>query len=164
MVSLVNDENHLLIRQSWSPLGYEDLGNPHLASSVGLVGRAERTLLERLRTSIDQILLSFARRERRRLSPVSVGARPDIVDAQIADRSPSLFNEWTGVDSLPEEALENPPPPVDLSSLLPPIELTRFQGVQPIAEQPRVEDKKRPRKRKPRPVKRVSRYKRDPVI
>lgn len=163
-VSLVDDENRPLTSENWSPLGYEDLGNPNLAVVEGtLVNGAERNLLERLRTSIDRTLLSFARRERRRWAPINAESRPRVVEAVIDDYTGDYLQpvedpefEHIGDISRSSRTVPNPL-----------IELTESQRMAIIADQPMVEDQRvsEPKKTKRvRPIRRVSRYKRDPVI
>lgn len=168
IVSLVDDENRPMARESWSPLGYEDLGNPNLSVVEGtLVNEAERSLLERLRTSIDRTLLSFARRERRRLSRMDPTQNDPIIDQ-------------TNEQSFPVEYMgEVLPPDPEIRHIednvlgrIPSMTLDEAHnalGMSLIADQPMVEEQREQRilerkEKRVRPVKRVSRYKRKPVI
>jgi hypothetical protein len=163
-VSLVDDENHLLSLENWSPLSYEDLGNPNLAVIEGtLVNGAERNLLERLRTSIDRTLLSFARRERRRFRAQEAPLNPDI--QPIFEDNDAIFQqEYMGEFLQPEPETLGVISQRLASSVR---ELTESQRMAIIADQPMVEDQRVPEPKKTkrvRPIRRVSRYKRDPVI
>lgn len=148
-LTIVDDENRPLARESWSPLAYEDLGNPNLAVVEStLVNAAERELLERLHTSIDRSLLVFSRRERRRFRPQAAQPEPD---------NPDIFEDDM---VFPIEYMGEFLP--DLRDL----ELTEPQRMAIIRDQLMVEDQRvpEPQKISACPIKRVSRYKRDPVI
>jgi hypothetical protein len=145
-ISLVDDENRQFARESWSLLSYEDLGNPNLAIVEGtLINGAERNLLERLRTSIDRSLLTFARRERRRFRSSADQPNPD---------NPDIFEDNPAFYQTEPELLGN--------SVR---ELTESQRMALIANQQIVENQMTMGPKKSvRPIRRVSRYKRDPVI
>jgi hypothetical protein len=161
-VTLVDDENRPLAGESWSPLGYGDLGNPYLAAvEATLVNGAERNLLERLRTSIDRSLLIFARRERRRWNSVPVNRVEDTTDAIFDDigsiEQGQIPQDLTFERECMGQFMQPDPTP---------FELTESQRRELIAAQPMVEDQ-RGRitiQKKPRPVRRLSRYKREPII
>lgn len=146
-ISLMSDESYPMTSRSWSPLGYEDLGNPNLGVIENTrINEAERDLLERLRTSIDRTLLSFARRERRRWAHPNVESRPNMVEAVIYDPVGEL------------SPIIEQTPAQSMSAIL---EMGGFLD-QPVVEDQRVPEPKKTKRA--RPIKRVSRYKRDPVI
>lgn len=139
-LTIVGDEGETILREGWSPLSYEDLGNPNLND----LGHVRRNLLDRLRTSIDRTLLSFARRERR------------IWDTRTNNYATTIGRVDGIIDDYTSEYTELPNPI---------IELTEAQRLALVAEQPVVEvQREAPKKKRGRPIKRVSRYKRDPVI
>ena len=190
-VSLVDDLDRSLTRESWSPLGYEDLGNPNLfvEHPQGLLNNdAERNLLDRLRTSIDRSLMTFARRERRRFRDQEAAPTPDI--QPVFDANDEIYRrEYLGNFSEPEpiddpefehigdiardvNRLRRPRPTSSLTDeqraaliiAQPSVEEQRERATL-LADQPRVEEQReQPVKARVRKVKRVSRYKRDPVI
>lgn len=167
-VSLVDDDGGTISREGWSPLGYEDLGNQDLNSvrpSGSFSNSAERNLLERLRTSIDRSLLTFARQERRRWRPRSQGDNPTEVIDQHNNPDDHIFQTQYMGRFLPDPIPESL---ADLALRLIPVEVTEAQRMALITEQPMVEAQmfhQEPRKSKrPRPIKRLSRYKREPVI
>lgn len=79
-IAMVGDDNHTRIRQSWSPLSYEDFNNPALLNCADgtPANETERNLLERIRTAIDRSLLRFSRGERRRFEIQA--ARPPSIE------------------------------------------------------------------------------------
>lgn len=158
-ITLIDDENLPLAQEAWSPLGYADFGDPDLPASHPqgyLINNSERILLDRLRTSIDRSLLTFARRERRRFRAREAAPNPNV--------QPTFEENY---ETFQGEFLQ--PETETLGVIFERFgnsvrELTETQIHELFATQPAVEEKKEPKKTRTRQVKRVSRYKRDPVI
>lgn len=142
-ITLLADDGISILRESWSPLGYEDLGDPNLVIAPATpngprFSTSEQNLMVRLRTSIDRTLLTFSRRERRRWGQVQ--AADDTYD------DPEFEHIGDIARTRPIASIPGPPPPHQVR-----------------ADTPMVAPPREPKK-KTRQAKRKSRYKRDPVI
>jgi hypothetical protein len=157
-LTLVDDDQTPFLGESWSTLGYDDLGNPNLPTNRRQnltleVLQAERALLDRLRTSISRYLLSFARRERRRWARTATVEDQQDINEALIEQDPIPYPAMFG-DFIP-----NIEPEVNEVH-----ELTGVQLSDLIAAQPLIEDLQKNFERTDKRAKRVSRYKRKPVI
>jgi hypothetical protein len=166
-LEVVDDENHTIHVQHWSPLGYEDFNNPVLLQADpdgAAVSRFELNLLERLRVAIDRSLMRFAHGERRRNAPPATSIQTTHVDFAgpyddiEAIPNPNLFAGLTPQQQ--EQFNQLRVDPVALARIRESVEVDRLALIQ---EQGLKEDEPL-RKPEPTPVARKNRYERNPVI
>jgi len=169
-IDVVDDQNHTIHTQHWSPLSYEDFNNPallHEDPDGSAVNSFELHLLERLRVAIDRSVLRFAHGERRRIAPPIPRPQYDVNDFA----GPYDYEEATPAVRLnpdflagltPQQQIQLGQVRIDqdavarLREQIPdPLSLILGQG--PKEDEPL-------RKPEPKPVVRKSRYERPPVI
>ena len=172
-LEVVDDENHTIHTQRWSPLGYADFNNPALLQedpNGAAVNAFELHLLERLRVAIDRSLMRFAHGERRRNTPptpprpqydVNDFAGPYDYEEAIAphDRTPTpdLLNGLTQQQQIQLSRMRIDPDALVLLREQVPDSFSLIREQCPKEDEPL-------RKPEPKPVARKSRYQRDPVI